>query len=430
MNHSPAEALLYHLVNRYLRQLMPAEYLNELQDRFAAAEQEVKNHPETLAWSQRVLWLSHWEGVLSSNPQPDAIVATLSTALLNNKKVTLRYQGNDKAFQFNLFGLIKRDQNLLVVGSYWQYNDPFVLAVRKIEDISLTDYPAVQPEPDFNVTDFMYRQLNFHHAQEKLDCLHIEFSEELHSYVQDHLPEAVKIEVIAPADYHHVGYFLLKAQGVFDGERLRQWISGFGHKAQVLKPDDLRLVMEQWRLDTRLNLLNATESKRCLNREIQRCLRNNQMSFGLLTLDLDHFKQVNDGNGHDFGDKVLLEVANCIRIYDEAARDGGEEFSILLPDTNAAEALKVAERIRDAIEKLQLVNDDGNVVSVTASIGLSIYPDDLPDELKTRIEQGDEIAQLSQSIADAIFHQADQALYQAKEQGRNRVCRAGNGLGE
>ena len=60
MNHSPAEALLYHLVNRYLRQLMPAEYLAELQDRFTSAEQQVKDHPETLAWSQRVLWLSHW----------------------------------------------------------------------------------------------------------------------------------------------------------------------------------------------------------------------------------------------------------------------------------------------------------------------------------------------------------------------------------
>ena len=425
MNTNPAEALLYHLANRYLRQLMPSEYLAELQDRFAAAEQEVKNHPETLAWSQRVLWLSHWDGVLSSHPQPDAIVATLSSALLNNKKVTLRYQGNDKPFQFNVFGLVKRDQNLLVVGSYWQHSDPFVLSVRKIEDISLTDYPAVQPEPDFDITNFIHRQLNFHHAQEKLDCLHIEFAEELYGYVQAHLPEADKIAMIAPADYHHLGYFLLKVQGVFDSERLRQWIGGFGHKAQVLKPDDLRLEMEQWRFDMRVNLLTATEFKRCLNREIQRCLRAKQMNFGLLILDLDHFKQVNDGNGHDFGDQVLLKVADCIRIYDEAARHGGEEFSILLPDTNATAALDIAERIRHTIEQLQLVNGDNNVVPVTASMGLAIYPDDLPDELTIRIKQGDEIAQLSQAIAETLFHQADQALYQAKEQGRNRVCRAG-----
>lgn len=105
-------------------------------------------------------------------------------------------------------------------------------------------------------------------------------------------------------------------------------------------------------------------------------------------IDLDHFKQVNDCNGHDFGDKVLLEVANCIRIYDEAARHGGDEFSILLPDNNAMEAFNIAERIRQTIKQLQLVNVENNVVPVTASIGSSIYPDDLPDELKTRIEQG------------------------------------------
>ena len=78
MNPSRSEAFLYHLANRYLRQLMPAEYLAELQDHFAVAEQQVNDHPETLALSQRVLWMSHWEGVLSSNAQLDTIAATLS----------------------------------------------------------------------------------------------------------------------------------------------------------------------------------------------------------------------------------------------------------------------------------------------------------------------------------------------------------------
>jgi diguanylate cyclase (GGDEF)-like protein len=426
MNLSPAEALLFHLANRYLRQLMPAEYLDELQGRFNEAERQVNAHPETAEWSQRVLWLSHWDGVLSNHPQPDATVAMLSTALLHNKQVSIHYQGKYTPFNFNLFGLVKRDQNLLVVGSYWQHNDPFVLSVRKILAVELTDHPAIQPAPDFDLQDFLHRQLNFPHTQVKLQCLQIEFSEDMHSYVLDHALEADQFHITAPADYHHIGYFLLEARGVVDGERLRQWISGFSHKAQVLKPDELRLVMEQARLDTRTNLFTATEFKRCLKREIQRCLRDPHMTFGLLILDLDHFKLVNDHNGHDFGDKVLLQVANCIRDYDEAARHGGEEFSILLPDTNAAEALVIAERIRKKIEQQTLQNGEGNVVPVTTSIGLAVYPDDLPTELKALIGQNRDIAELSGLVLENIFHQADQALYQAKEQGRNRVCLAAN----
>jgi len=61
---SPDEALLYHFANRYLRQLLPAEYLAELEDCFVTAEQQVIDHPEALAWSQRVMWLSHWDGVV------------------------------------------------------------------------------------------------------------------------------------------------------------------------------------------------------------------------------------------------------------------------------------------------------------------------------------------------------------------------------
>ncbi len=95
MNLSPAEALLFQLANRYLRQLMPAEYLDELQDRFTEAERQVNAHPETAAWSQQVLWLSHWDGVLSSHPQPDASAAMLSTALLHNKQVSIHYQCKD-----------------------------------------------------------------------------------------------------------------------------------------------------------------------------------------------------------------------------------------------------------------------------------------------------------------------------------------------
>jgi diguanylate cyclase (GGDEF)-like protein len=242
--------------------------------------------------------------------------------------------------------------------------------------------------------------------------------------IRDNALEADHIHIVTPENHPHSGHFLMEAHGIADGERLRQWIRGFGCLAQVLKPDDLRLVMEQARLDTRTNLLTATEFKRCMKREVQRCLRDSQMTFALLILDLDHFKQINDLNGHDFGDAVLLKVADCIREYDEAARHGGEEFSILLPNTGAEEAHIIAERIRLQIEQQALKNQHGDIVSVTASIGLAVYPDDLPAELKTEILNSRNAAELSDKLGAAIFHQADQALYQAKEQGRNRVCMA------
>ena len=421
---SPAEALLYHFANRYLRQLLPSEYLKDLQDRFVAAEQLVKDHPEALAWSQRVLWLSHWDGVLTSQVELDTVAAILSTALLKNRQVIIHYQGKENPLQVNVFGLIKRDENLLVVGSNWQSNDPILLSVRKILAIELTDHPAVQPAPNFDLQSFLQRRLNFPHGPEKITCLQIEFAEELYSYVRDNALEADHIHIVTPENYHHSGHFLMEAHSIADGERLRQWIRGFGNLAQVLKPDELRLVMEQARLDTRTNLLTATEFKRCLKLEIQRCLRDSQMTFALLILDLDHFKQVNDLNGHDFGDVVLLKVADCIREYDEAARHGGEEFTILLPNTNADEAHDIAERIRQQIEQQALKNQHDNIVPITASIGLAVYPNDLPTELKTEILNSRNAAELSDKIGAAIFHQADQALYIAKKQGRNQVCLA------
>jgi len=341
--------------------------------------------------------------------------------LLKNRQVTICYQGKKEPLQFNVFGLIKRDENLLALGSYRQSNDPLVLSVRKIMAVELTDHPAIQPAPGFDLQNLMKTQLNFPHAPEKIACLQIEFSEELYSYVCDHILVADRIHIVTPENYHHSGYFLLEAYGIVDGERLRQWIRGFGNIAQVLKPDKLRLVMEQARLDTRTNLLTAIEFQRCLKREIQRSLRDSQMSFALLILDLDHFKQVNDLNGHDFGDVVLLQVADCIREYDEAARHGGEEFCILLPNISAEMAHAIAERIRQRIEQLEIKNQNGIIVPVSASIGLAVYPKDLSAEIKTEILNNQNTAELSEKISSAIFYQADQALYQAKRQGRNRV---------
>ena len=125
---------------------------------------------------------------------------------------------------------------------------------------------------------------------------------------------------------------------------------------------------------------------------------------------------------------MLLQVANCIREYDEAARHGGEEFTILLPNTDANGALVIAERLRQQIEQQALKNQYDKIVPITASIGLAVYPNDLPAELKAEIHNSQNASELSDNIGSIVFNLADQALYIAKAQGRNRVCLAAAAL--
>ncbi len=126
---------------------------------------------------------------------------------------------------------------------------------------------------------------------------------------------------------------------------------------------------------------------------------------GLLVLDLDHFKSVNDTHGHDMGDEVLRAVAGCLReftrYHDVVARLGGEEFAVVAPNMDNAMLTKLAERIRKAIAALTVTK--GNVrLKVTTSVGLAVWD--------------------GKETADQFYGRADRRLYEAKRQGRNRVC--------
>ena len=127
--------------------------------------------------------------------------------------------------------------------------------------------------------------------------------------------------------------------------------------------------------------------------------------FSLSMLDIDHFKKVNDRYGHLIGDDVLEKIAvlirRNIRDTDIAGRYGGEEFIIILPQADLSSATVVAERIRNIIENAEMKDPGGNVFAITVSQGLSIW------------EQGED--------AYSLISRADEALYKAKENGRNRV---------
>lgn len=153
-------------------------------------------------------------------------------------------------------------------------------------------------------------------------------------------------------------------------------------------------------------LLNHREFVHRLKEEVERG-RRYRHSCALLIVDLDHFKTVNDTWGHPAGDEVLLTVAarilREIRPTDRAARCGGEEFSILLPETRGVGALALAERVRAAFATSPITLTSGQAIDLTVSIGVAAFPEDAGDE-------------------EGLIAAADQALYAAKQAGRNRVC--------
>ena len=143
-----------------------------------------------------------------------------------------------------------------------------------------------------------------------------------------------------------------------------------------------------------------------LGHEFERVRRHPALHCCLLALDLDHFKAVNDQWGHATGDAVLVHVARqmqkSVRTLDRVGRTGGEEFVVLLPDTNLQEAARLGERLRERMASTPL-QQDGHSIVVTVSLGLS------------------NISPLDAS-ADLALRRADAALYEAKEAGRNRLC--------
>ena len=143
-----------------------------------------------------------------------------------------------------------------------------------------------------------------------------------------------------------------------------------------------------------------------LNNMVKQATKNGK-KLALMIMDMDHFKQVNDTYGHDAGDMVLKQLAgiitNAARSTDLAARFGGEEFVMLMPETDVNSALGVANRMREAVEKTQFVIDnEGKTINKTISIGLA-----------NLFEAGDS--------PEGLLKRADEALYFAKNGGRNVV---------
>lgn len=143
-----------------------------------------------------------------------------------------------------------------------------------------------------------------------------------------------------------------------------------------------------------------------LNKEFYRAKRYNS-TFSIVIADIDHFKQVNDTYGHSVGDQAIIHFADIlnenIRESDMVGRVGGEEFAILLPNTSLEQALIYADRVRQEVANALLVLGSKERLKLTSSFGVA------------------ECQAEDKEMKD-LFNRADQALYKAKEAGRNQVC--------
>jgi len=156
--------------------------------------------------------------------------------------------------------------------------------------------------------------------------------------------------------------------------------------------------------------LTGLHNRRYMSRHLDTLVssaRKNGRPLAFVIMDIDFFKQVNDTYGHDIGDEVLKEFANRIganvRGIDLACRYGGEEFVVVMPDTDTSFAYSISERLRQSIETTPVkISRSPHVLNITISIGIA------------SLENGD-------ASAEALLRRADQALYRAKRSGRNKV---------
>jgi diguanylate cyclase (GGDEF)-like protein len=178
--------------------------------------------------------------------------------------------------------------------------------------------------------------------------------------------------------------------------------------------NDVEELKAQAITDPLTGLYNYRHFEAMLSSELQRSHRSGRPAC-LIIVDLDYFKRVNDEWGHEAGNSALTLTANVLRSelrpFDILCRYGGEEFAIILPQTTLTMAVKVAERVRSAIAAAE-VEFEAAQFKITASLGVGLF------------QPGDQLTPRQ------FIDQTDRYLYQAKEEGRNRVCHPDLGLAE
>jgi len=288
---------------------------------------------------------------------------------------------------------------------------------KKIEnEIASENYPE---SADYLFIEFISKILYQHLPTDKVQALLVDLLEEIENWLESsksnqaivtqELQEFTKLELPTEIKNRLKERVLPKLNSIFDDtSRLKSQVSHSAHEITQLKNE-----LEQIQKVANTDELTGIANRRGFNEIIEQLAHTadtdetGDSDFTLLLIDIDFFKNINDEYGHLIGDSVLRYLAKQLlaetKGKDFIARIGGEEFVILLPQTHHDNALRVAENLREKVEKnLLKVKNYHKPLSLTISIGVSTY------------QQTDSI--------DKLFDRADKALYAAKNNGRNKVC--------
>lgn len=169
--------------------------------------------------------------------------------------------------------------------------------------------------------------------------------------------------------------------------------------------ENFRELKTSTQIDFLTGLNNVRHFDEVWNHHVQNAKDKNER-LSIFLIDIDHFKNINDTYGHPIGDLVLKELGKVLkqttRSFDTVSRNGGEEFSVILPDCPSHQAIEIAERIRSTVENYQFSISEKDIINITISIGVVTFPETIEDTSK-------------------MIEKADECLYRAKHSGRNKV---------
>lgn len=371
--------------------------LIEVYERNAKLEAEIKQRTQELdRANKQMLTLQHiWNMMNSSEP-----LSSVLNAIVNSLQGELGY-----VYSFIIKPQIKNGESYIQVAAASRQD--FAEKFAKHFNCRLSDYkmvyPGIEELKDAVLNNTIYQSPNL---VELIGGFIPELDKNLlEKFFKDAGMKSYILVPLVSKDVHFGSLVVFSSREKISGNEIN-FLGLFAKQIElaITIADLFQAVKEQAVTDSMTGLFNRRYFEEFIKKEAIRAERQNQ-HFTVIGLDLDHLKQINDVYGHNYGDiaiKAIAEVLkNNARSIDIAARMGGEEFNLILPGIDSAGGLVAAERIRKAIEGVELEK----IGHITASLGVATY-----------LEHSDDL--------DELLELTDHAMYESKRKGRNRVTLA------
>ncbi len=371
--------------------------LLEVFERNAKLEAEIEQRTKELdRANKQMLTLQHiWNMMNSSEP-----LSNVLNAIVNSLQGELGY-----VYSFIIKPQIKNNESYIQVAA--ASREDFAERFAKIFHCKLSDYKMVYPEieelRDAVINNTIYQSTNI---TELIGGFLPDLDKErLANFFKETNMKSYILVPLMSKEIHFGSLIVFSSREKVSGSEMN-FLGLFAKQIElaITIADLFQAVKEQAVTDSMTGLFNRRYFEEFIKKEAIRADRQNQ-HFTIIGLDLDHLKQINDVYGHNYGDIAIKAIAEVLksnaRSIDIAARMGGEEFNLILPGIDSAGGLVAAERIRKAIEGVELEK----IGHITASVGVATY-----------LEHSDDL--------DELLELTDQAMYESKRKGRNRVTLA------